>query len=86
MTPLLDPREVSKVLRVSLSTVRRLTAAGDLPFVRVSDRRPRYRASDITAFVAHRKSDGAFEDDDGAEATAPTVTTSGVEAAGHGSA
>jgi excisionase family DNA binding protein len=86
MTPLLDPRDVSKLLRVSLSTVRRLTAAGDLPYVRVSDRRPRYRASDITAFIAIRKSDADLENDDGAEATAPTVPASGVEAAGHESA
>jgi len=83
MTPLLRAREVSTLLRVSVSTVRRLTAAGDLPHVRVSDRRPRYSATDVATFIAARKSVGDPEDDDGAEDTAPTVTTP-AEAAGHG--
>lgn len=83
MTPLLGPREVSELLRISLSTVRRLTAAGQLPHVRVSDRRPRYRAADIAAFIAERSMHRDSENDDGADGTAPTVRASGAEIAGH---
>ncbi len=92
MTALLAPAEVSQILRVSLSTVRRLTVSGELTHVRVSDRRPRYRPEDVIAFLetrrAHarpgqeRRAIGPTRDD-GAEATAPTVTTSpGDEVAG----
>jgi excisionase family DNA binding protein len=58
VTTLLRPRDVSGVLGVSLATVRRLTEAGDLPHVRVTGRRPRYRAEDVAAFIEARSSTG----------------------------
>jgi excisionase family DNA binding protein len=43
---------------VSIATIRRLTEAGDLPHVRVTGRRPRYRAEDVAAFIEARSSTG----------------------------
>lgn len=55
MTTLLAPHEVSRLLCVSASTVKRLTESGDLPHIRVTARRPRYRADDVLSFVEQRR-------------------------------
>src|SRR5690348_9932505 len=58
LTELLTPVEVGRLLGVSLTTVKRLTAVGDLPHVRVSTRRPRYHACDVLAFIDCRRTGG----------------------------
>jgi excisionase family DNA binding protein len=74
--PLLGPREVSRLLGVSLATVKRLTGAGELPHVRVSRRRPRYRPEDVRWFIeAHRV---AQKGADNANADAPAGTEASV--------
>lgn len=45
---------MSRLLGVSLATIKRLTAAGELPYVQVSSRRPRYRAEDVQRFIDER--------------------------------
>jgi len=55
VTTLIAPHEVSRLLCVSVSTVKRLTESGELPHIRVTDRRPRYRAEDVSAFVERRR-------------------------------
>lgn len=47
---LLTPREVTQRLRCSVSTLRRLTRSGRLPVVWISERLPRYRATDLKNF------------------------------------
>jgi excisionase family DNA binding protein len=55
-TALLSPLEVSGLLGVSVATVKRLTASGQLPHVQVSSRRPRYAAADVARFIASKRS------------------------------
>lgn len=55
MTALLSPLDVSRLLGVSIATVKRLTATGELSHIRVTHRRPRYRADDVRAFLAARR-------------------------------
>lgn len=50
-TLLLTPREVSEQLRVSLSTTRRLGAAGQLDLVRVSPGAVRIRADSVARLI-----------------------------------
>jgi excisionase family DNA binding protein len=56
MTALLAPLDVSQLLGVSVTTVKRLTATGELPHIRVSLRRPRYRHDDLMNFIEGRRS------------------------------
>lgn len=51
MSPLLTLHEVAAVLRVSVSTVRRLVASGELRVVRVR-RRPLVSEKELEAFVS----------------------------------
>ena len=53
MNPLLTKAQVAEYLNVSTSTVDRETAAGRLPYVRISSRR-RYREADVLYYVASR--------------------------------
>jgi excisionase family DNA binding protein len=57
--PLLEPSAVAETLGVSLATVKRLTASGALPHVRVTQRRPRYLTDDITRFIEARRQTAA---------------------------
>lgn len=51
--PLLTKAEVADILRLTPETVRRLHARGDLVGVRVCKRGDvRYRASDVSAYIA----------------------------------
>jgi excisionase family DNA binding protein len=52
--PLLERAEAAERLRVSEATVRRLTAAGHLTEVRVSERSPRITVSSVEAHIARR--------------------------------
>jgi excisionase family DNA binding protein len=51
---LLKPGEVADILRVSVSTVRKLTRRGDLPPVYIG-RIPRYHEVDVTAYLDHQR-------------------------------
>lgn len=51
-TELLTSAEAAQLLRVSERTVKRLLERGDLPFVRVGDRRRFIEASEVRAFIA----------------------------------
>jgi excisionase family DNA binding protein len=83
-TALLAPTDVAEVLGVSLATVKRLTATGELPHVRVSDRRPRYAADDVAGFIAARRSAGLSTDDDPA-GTGSSASTPAEDGGGCGS-
>jgi excisionase family DNA binding protein len=51
---LLTTAETLKTLGVSLSTLKRLVARGELTQVRLhANGRPRYRRSDVQALIAH---------------------------------
>lgn len=52
---LLTFREAADVLRVSLSTLERLVAAGRLPVVRVSNRRRLVTAADLERYIARQR-------------------------------
>jgi excisionase family DNA binding protein len=54
---LLFRHEVEEVLRVSRVQLWRLVQAGELAVVRV-DRRPRFRAEDVEAFIRSRRREG----------------------------
>lgn len=57
MTPLLSISEVSKLLAVSVITVRRKVSAGELPVVRLTKGGPmRFDVRDIERFIAEHKS------------------------------
>jgi excisionase family DNA binding protein len=43
--------QAAEILGISLRQLRRLIDGGRIPFVRVSERTPRVRASDIQSFV-----------------------------------
>jgi excisionase family DNA binding protein len=55
MTDLLTPSDVCRVLGISRSSVKRLTASGELPHVRVSVRRPRYRPEDVSIYINSKR-------------------------------
>jgi excisionase family DNA binding protein len=52
--PLLTPREVAPLLRISARQVVRLVAAGDLPAVRLSDRGIRIPRRELNALTNRR--------------------------------
>ncbi len=54
MLPLLEKTEVARQLCVSIRTVDRLRAAGDLPAIQVRGR-VRFCVEDVQAFVAARR-------------------------------
>ena len=54
---LLTPREVAERLAVSTSMVRKLTALGDLPVIRIG-RLPRYDEREVYAFVERHRAGG----------------------------
>jgi excisionase family DNA binding protein len=57
MTPLATIKDVSKLLSVSVITVRRLVSAGDLRCVRLNAGGPlRFDLTDVQKFIASRKS------------------------------
>jgi predicted DNA-binding transcriptional regulator AlpA len=56
--PLLPPKVAAAALSVSLSTLKRMTAAGHIPKpVRISDRRVGYRPADIDRFLIGTRGD-----------------------------
>ena len=56
MSPLLSIGEVSKLLNVSVITVRRKVSAGELPCIRLSKGGPmRFDLRDVEKFVEQRK-------------------------------
>jgi excisionase family DNA binding protein len=58
---LLYPREAAERLRVSERTVGRLTAAGCLTEVRVSERSPRITESSVEAHIARQAAHSTTE-------------------------
>jgi excisionase family DNA binding protein len=70
LTALITPPEVSRLLGVSLATVKRLTSRGELPHVRVSVRRPRYCPDDVRRFIESRRAEPVL----GAPAAQPADT------------
>jgi excisionase family DNA binding protein len=48
---LLTEKQVAKAFSVAPRTIRRLSAAGKLPVIRVGDRLARYRPEDVRAFL-----------------------------------
>ena len=52
MQPLLTLRQTAEHLQLSLRQVRRLVDDGRLPVVKISERSPRVRIDDLTAFLA----------------------------------
>ena len=56
---LLTRAEAARRLGISLSTLDRLLATGELPVVRVFSRTPRVRESALIAFIEARCADGA---------------------------
>ncbi|HXH87346.1 MAG TPA: helix-turn-helix domain-containing protein [Gaiellaceae bacterium] len=79
----LSYREAEAFLGVSRATFGRLVQDGELPVVQVSARRRVVDPRDLAAFAENRKVRRVPKNDDGAEATAPTVTTPpGDEVAG----
>jgi excisionase family DNA binding protein len=57
MTSLLEKPEVAEQLRVSVKTVERLVAAGDLQPVRIRDR-ILFDPQDVLAYIESRKREG----------------------------
>lgn len=56
--PLLPPKVAATVLSVSLSTLKRMTAAGQIAKpVRISDRRIGYRPADLDRFLIGKRDD-----------------------------
>ncbi len=56
MTPLVGIDEVARLLAVSIPTVRREVAAGDLPVIRLSKGGPmRFDLRDVEKFVEQHK-------------------------------
>jgi excisionase family DNA binding protein len=53
---LLTAEEVAKILRFGVVTVKRLTRRGELPVVRLGHNSPRYRRSDVEAFIQSKMS------------------------------
>lgn len=51
---ILTAKQAATFLNTSLSTIRRLTYAGDLPSVRYTERQVRYRLQDLEQWVASR--------------------------------
>lgn len=52
--PLLTPHEVAEVLRISVRTLNRVVATGELPFINIPGglrRTMRFRASDVQGFI-----------------------------------
>lgn len=47
----LTAEQVAQVLQVSLRTVQRLTASGDLPHRKIGDRAVRYTVADIDTYL-----------------------------------
>jgi len=57
MTPLLSIAEVSKLLAVSVITVRRKVSSGELPCVRLTKGGPlRFTQADVERFIQQHKS------------------------------
>lgn len=54
---LLKPKEAARYLSISVRTVKRLTARGELPHVRIGGSM-RFVMADVLAYVARRRSDG----------------------------
>ncbi len=74
---LLTSQDVAETLGVSLRTVARLAASGDLPRVRIG-RAVRFRACDVAGIVA-----GALQDDERPVSQPGAVTTSARQGGGH---
>lgn len=56
--PLVPPKVAAAALSVSLSTLKRMTAAGRIAKpVKISDRRVGYRADDLDRFLTARRDD-----------------------------
>lgn len=56
MTPLLSIAEVSKLLAVSVITVRRKVSAGELPCIRLSKGGPlRFTVADVERFIQQHR-------------------------------
>jgi excisionase family DNA binding protein len=53
--PVLGQREVARVMGVSVDTVRRRCAAGDLTVIRLSPRRVGVRASEVERYLRARE-------------------------------
>lgn len=51
MQPLLTLKQTAEHLQLSLRQVRRLVDDGRLPVVKISERSPRVRMEDLTAFL-----------------------------------
>jgi excisionase family DNA binding protein len=83
-SPLLPALEVARLLGVSVATVKRLTAAGELPHIMVSRRRRRYRVEDVDRFVDARRIDGAQRAAQDADASAGTEAPSTTHAGAGG--
>ncbi len=52
MQPLLTLKQTAEHLQLSLRQVRRLVDDGRLPVVKISERSPRVRFEDLSAFLA----------------------------------
>ena len=52
MQPLLTLKQTAEHLQLSLRQVRRLVDGGRIPVVKISERSPRVRMEDLTAFLA----------------------------------
>lgn len=56
MTPLLEIKEVAKLLAVSVITVRRKVSAGELPCVRLTKGGPlRFTLADVERFIQQHR-------------------------------
>jgi excisionase family DNA binding protein len=67
--PVLGQREVARVMGVSVDTVRRRCAAGDLRIIRLSPRRLGIRASEVDRYLRERE--GLPPQHDGGQRDAP---------------
>lgn len=54
MTPLLTKSEAAELLKVSITTLDRLTASGELPSIRISSRCIRYTPEALEAYASER--------------------------------
>jgi len=54
---LLKAQEVADLLGISLKALRELVGARAIPFVRLSPRRLRFKASDVEAFIERHRID-----------------------------
>lgn len=55
LEPMLTIADVARALCISVRSVRRLIGSGELPYVRLTERRRGVLESDIAAFVAARR-------------------------------